>query len=128
MYIDFAYYLSQGGTIDDGATFDSYNQKAQNYVDYYTFDRLSSFDEIPDKVKTCVMSLISALYSLDQDVATYEGKTASGISNSGISVSFPTVTTTQHLADVATTVENIIEVGLYGVRTEKGLQVTYRGI
>lgn len=128
MYIDYTYYLENSGIITDEATFNSYNRKAQNYVDWYTFERLKEFDEIPEKVQLCLVDLIENLQKLDDDVATYQGKTASSISNSGVSVSYPTTTVSQQLADTELTVSNIIDKGLYGVRTDRGLLITYRGV
>lgn len=82
-YADFDYYKNIfKGSILDNAAFDSLSEKATDYINSVTFDRIA---EVNDKIKRCCCALAEQI-SIDNNYQS--GKMISSEKNGNYSVSY----------------------------------------
>lgn len=99
-YADFNYYkdVFKGSSITDVATFDNLSEKATDYINSVTFDRII---EVNDKIKRCCCALAEQI-NLDNNYQN--GKIVSSEKNGNYSVSYavPSSVATEHYRKIHT--------------------------
>ena len=142
MYLTFAEYTGYGGTLTQAA-FNNYEPEAERIIDWYTFNRLTTEQDIPERVKQCMMKLISLLQMRDDLVsglaATSSGSGSSSAaairsqSNDGVSISYNTIESSDlynslKLETKDNQFEMTIRFWLNGIKNSAGRNLLYRGI
>lgn len=142
MYLTYAEYIDYGGSdnILDEATFNRYCREASNLIDWYTFNRLEKYPEIPEKVKECTMHLVVLIQqkykTLDMQNATNIGGVESNAptgsitaqSNDGVSVSYAHMPLQHLLQGCKDEIKAAVTLFLSGVRDDLGRPILYRGL
>lgn len=96
-YANFEYYKNsfKGSIITDSTTFNSMSEKATDYINSVTFDRIT---EVNDKIKRCCCALAETiLYKSDLD----SGKVIESEKNGSYSVTYAKNTNTNASTDSA---------------------------
>lgn len=83
-YTNFEYYINvfKGSIINDSTAFDSLSEKATDYINTVTFDRVS---EVNDKIKRCCCALSEEMY---KGHLSQGGKLVSSESNGKYSITY----------------------------------------
>ncbi len=125
MYIDYSFYIENGGTITNMPTFDSYCRKAKTYIDYVTCGNIAKYgDDIPYEVKSCMVDIIDEIADYAAQSTQFGGSNVKSISNNGISITMEAALDTQ----MESNVDSIIRLQLAHLFTPDGRKLTYRGV
>lgn len=137
MYITFEEYQDYGGTLDE-PTFNSIYYDVQIKIDYYTFNRLVNDTVFTEKVKRCIVKLISLLNIFNEyqkTITDLKHPVVASASNDGVSMSYGGYlgnTTPNDLNTVQEQLDkdilNTIKQYLYGEKNQAGEVLLYRGI
>lgn len=138
MYLTYDEYIQFGGDTIDEATFENLEFEARAQVDYWTFDRLTKEEVLPESVKRCMFWIIrkiqaqqallnASLPGMSKDTAVNTGGIMSQ-SNDGVSISYNTVSATSIVNSLGSEIKKAVDSYLGNVRTSLGRKVTYRGI
>lgn len=138
MYLTYDEYTQMGGDTIDEATFENLEFEARSQIDYWTFDRLTKEEELPESVKRCMFWIIkkiqaqqtllnASLPGMSKDTVTSTGGIMSQ-SNDGVSISYNTVSATSIVNSLGSEIKKAVDSYLGNVRTSLGRKVTYRGI
>lgn len=135
MYLTYGEYLKFGGTLDY-TTFTNYEFEAEGVIDWYTFDRLTKDDEVPEAVKRCMVNLIELTKTKNNTLSlgTTETEAEAAVarisaqSNDGVSVSFATITPQNLVTFCKDEVDNVINHTLRGAVNKAGRKLLYRGL
>ena len=136
MYLTYAEYQAQGGTITDVATFNDLEFGAEALINYYTFNRLKNNTEIPIEVKRLTKYLIDlaqkkadALSLGDSaDENTTVGTYITEQSNDGVSTKYSGMASADLYKLCNEEADGAIKQYLYGVMNELGRKLLYRGL
>lgn len=142
MYIDYDYYLSKNGTIEDKTTFDKLNQRTEYLVDYLTFNRIKQFSEVPEKIKDCIVYIINECSDvIDQNTIQGfsgfgGGKMPASISNDGVSISYGSGGSSSGgngqgndlNSIIAASIMHTAQLAFTGVYDINGRNILYRGV
>lgn len=147
MYLTYDEYVQFGGDVGADAPlpysdFALYEIDAENWINWYTFNRLISWDEYPAPVKICVVKLIDLARIQDNAVkasfssASQSGQATGAItsqSNDGVSISYDSVKVSDVYAGITSKsagnlVEATIQRYLSRVKDKRGRNVLYRGV
>lgn len=137
MYLTYDEYIDKGGTLSE-TDFDFLAYEAGSYIDWYTFNRLKKYTEIPQAVKDCEFYIIRLVQiklgamgigSLEtsNDNVGFSQSIASQ-SNDGVSVSYNTLSAGDTIRSMSSEIEGAIQRHLRGVTNELGRQLLYRGL
>lgn len=137
MYLTYDEYVERGGTLSE-TDFDFLAYEAGSYIDWYTFNRLKKYTEIPQAVKDCEFYIIRLLQvklgamgigSLEPSDGN-DGFTQSiaSQSNDGVSVSYSTLSASDAIKSMSDEIESAIKRQLRGVTNELGRELLYRGL
>lgn len=137
MYITFEEYQNYGGTLDE-PTFNSIYYEAEIKIDYYTFNRLVNDTIVTEKVKKCVVKLMSLLNTFNEYkkvITNINNPVVSSASNDGVSMSYGGYlgnTTPNDLKIVQEQLNkdilNTIKQYLSGEKNQAGKVLLYRGV
>lgn len=132
MYLTYQEYIEMGGTLNE-ALFNEFSYEAQVQIDYLTFNRLATFEEIPEAVKRCLFKLIKLMESknnlLESSSNTDGNLGISSQSNDGVSVSYNTISGRELYTLLSETeVNKLIKTYLYGIKDSKGRIILHRGL
>lgn len=130
MYLTYEEYTDMGGQLDE-TTFIRLEFDASTYIDYYTFDRLKEFDEIPYEVKMCIFNLfdyIQQVNSLGGTLTNEASGTVASMSNDGVSISYNVLNSQDLLTASKSAIPNIIKRYLSNVKDKRGYSILYRGV
>lgn len=147
MYLTYDEYVQYGGMVGEDAPlsysdFCLYEIDAENWINWYTFNRMISWDEYPDAVKMCAVKLVDFARLKDNALhGVLAGSSASGTasgailsqSNDGVSISYDSVRASEVYAGITSTsagnmVEATIRRYLSRVKDKRGRNILYRGI
>lgn len=133
MYLSYNEYKTMGGTLD-GTAFSDYLIEAEMIIDWYTFNRLHTETEIPERVKQCVFKLIALAdmkaksFVLGREVDGTGNASVSAQSNDGVSISYNTLSASQAFELIKTESNQVIQQYLNGVTNSLGRKLLYRGV
>lgn len=138
MYLTYDEYKQMGGDTIDEAAFENLEFEARSQIDYWTFDRLTKEEVLPESVKRCMFWIIkkiqaqqallnASLPGMSKDTVTNTGGIMSQ-SNDGVSISYNTVSATSIVNSLGSEIKKAVDNYLGNVRTSLGRKVTYRGI
>lgn len=137
MYLTYTEYKDLGGTLAEPA-FNSLIFDAIVKIDYYTFNRLKNDTIISEKVKRCIIKLLSLLNTYNEYEKTVTDITKpilSSQSNDGVSVSYGGYLGNTTPNDINTIKEKLdkditstIKEYLSGEVNQKGQVLLYRGV
>ncbi|MEA4830998.1 hypothetical protein SDC9_103594 [bioreactor metagenome] len=123
MYIDYAYYISNGGTVDNAA-FVSLNYRAQRELDRQTSRRISRMETVPECVKLLMIELVNLEAAAGMQ-ALISSPAAASFSNDGMSESYAEPLT----ADTAAKYRcKLMTTYLEGECDDNGIPLLYRGV
>ena len=134
-YLTYDEYQEMGGTIDE-TLFNSLRLDAQGYIDWYTFNRLWTETEIPERVKICMFQLIGLLSVTNNAIAPNVQSTG-GINvnaqittqaNDGVSTTYAVLSGEMQYEKAKKEVTTCIERYLTGVVNSAGRKLLYRGL
>lgn len=140
MYLTYDEYLEMGGNTNvDETAFENLEFEARSQIDYWTFDRLTKEEDLPEAVKRCMYWIITKLIARQELLKASLPNTSSnnttistgGImsqSNDGVSISYNTVSATSLVNNLGAEIKQAIDSYLGNVKTSLGRRVTYRGI
>ena len=139
MYLTYDEYIDFGGDTIDETAFENLEFEARTQIDYWTFDRLTKEEVLPESVKRCMFWIIKKLLAQQELLnaslpgTSSENNTVSvgGImsqSNDGVSISYNTVSATSLVNNLGSEIKKAVDSYLGNVRTSLGRKVTYRGI
>lgn len=137
MYITFEEYQNYGGTLDESA-FNSIYYAVQIKIDYFTFNRLVNDTVFTEKVKRCIVKLISLLNTFNEyqkTITDLKNPVVASASNDGVSMSYGGYLSNTTPNDLKTVQEqldkdilNTIKQYLYGEKNQAGKVLLYRGV
>ena len=133
MYLTYEEYLDMGGTLEETA-FTNYEIEAEILIDWYTFNRLHGEAVIPERVKQCMLKLISLAdmkansFVLGREVNGSGNAAVASQSNDGVSISYNTISAAQAYELVKSESVQLIKQYLNGVVNSAGRKLLYRGI
>lgn len=136
MYLTYEEYQNMGGTLDE-TTFNDFEFEAETYIDWYTFNRLSKFEELPEAVKKCMYRIIllaKARFDMLM-TSTPTGSSTLGLeasltsqSNDGVSLTYNTISATYVFGHIKNEMEDIVNRYLCGLKDSLGHGLLYRGV
>ena len=135
MYLTYAEYQNMGGTLEE-SPFNDFEFQAEAQINYATFGRLKTDNNIPDEVKRLTKYLIdlldkqAAALSLGKSISSSAGPGAyvTSQSNDGVSVSYSGMAPTDLATMCKTELQNAVKNYLEGVKNEAGHKLLYRGL
>ena len=137
MYLTYDEYIEKGGTLSE-TDFDFLAYEAGSYIDWYTFNRLKKYEEIPQQVKDCEFYIIRLIQiklgsigvgSLETDSSNIGFMQAiASQSNDGVSVSYNSLSARDAISSISNEIEGTIQRQLRGVTNELGRNLLYRGL
>ena len=137
MYLTYDEYIEKGGTLSE-TDFDFLAYEAGSYIDWYTFNRLKKYEEIPQAVKDCEFYIIRLIQiklgsigvgSLETDSSNIGFMQAiASQSNDGVSVSYNSLSARDAISSISNEIEGTIQRQLRGVTNELGRNLLYRGL
>lgn len=134
MYLTYQEYQEMGGTLEE-STFNDYEFRAEAFVNYATFDRLTKDTVIPDKVKRVIKSIIDLVQKKADALSLgNSGGSSSGNvyltsqSNDGVSASYNGMAPTDVFGLCDAEIQRTVQIYLYGVKNEAGKVLLYRGL
>lgn len=124
MYIDYAYYLQNGGSLDvDSAAFSRIVFRAEKIIDRYTQSRVRVMAEAPEAVKLLMVELVTL--ETTQAAAVAENQAITSFTNDGYSESYAEPLTTEKVKEIE---NNLILTYLMGEADDKGVPLLYLGV
>ena len=137
MYLTYEAYVEMGGTLS-ASDFNFYAYEAESYIDWYTFNRLKKYSEIPQEVLDCefylirlVQSRLNALGIGVDDSSDNDNKALGRImsrSNDGVSESYMSLSASDAIKSMSDEIGSVIKRRLQGVANELGQKLLYRGL
>lgn len=137
MYLTYDEYIEKGGTLSE-TDFDFLAYEAGSYIDWYTFNRLKKYEEIPQQVKDCEFYIIRLIQiklgsigvgSLETDSSNIGFmQSIASQSNDGVSVSYNSLSARDAISSISNEIEGTIQRQLRGVTNELGRNLLYRGL
>ena len=139
MYLTYDEYIEKGGTLSE-TDFDFLAYEAGSCIDWYTFNRLKKFTEIPQAVKDCEFYIIRLIQiklgalgvgSLEPDGSGSNVGFSQAIAsqaNDGVSVTYNTLSARDSIKSMSDEIESAIQRQLRGVTNELGRSLLYRGL
>lgn len=97
MYLDYAAYITMGGTADNAA-FSRLKYLAEKKIDRYTQRRVRAMKEAPEAVQRCMTEMINVMSAADPAETASEAP-LSGFSNDGYSESYAEPLTVETLEE-----------------------------
>ena len=140
MYLTYDEFLQMGGNTEVSETaFANLEFEARTQINYWTFDRLTKEETLPEEVKRCMYWIIGKILAqqalLNASLPGVSGEdtvvSKGGImreSNDGVSVTYNTVSATSIMNNLGSEIKKAVDSYLGSVRTSLGRKVTYRGI
>lgn len=124
MYIDFAYYCNNGGSVDiDDATFTRLEFRARKIVDRQTQNRIRRMRKVPEAVKQLMIELVSL--EAQQGAAVTENQPVQSFSNDGYSETYADPLTGERLKEIE---NDLITEYLSGEVDNRGVPLLYLGV
>lgn len=144
-YLSYESYVELGGTLDE-LTFNRYAFRAENAINYRTFDRILKLD-LSEQSEKFIYALQMTMYELitlyvaqdsyaglikstttDEDGNTVPEIRLLGQSNDGVSVTYNVAGARDAMYAINTQIQGAIEKGLNGITTNLGRKLLWRGI
>ena len=123
-YLTYEEYVAYGGKLP-ASDFPVAELKARKRIDYLTDSRVAAMAAVPEEVKVCMYSLITA-----EGVIGVEAQAASPLlssfSTDGYSESYGSAT--DQVAALRKSTNAEIRTMLYGVTDDRGIPLLYRGL
>lgn len=124
MYIDFDYYMSNGGSNEvDIAAFSRQEFRAEKIVDRYTANRIRSMASIPEAVQRLMVELVNIERA--QGSVAVETPVIQSFSNDGYSESYAEPATVERVKEIE---GNLILEYLSGEMDDNGVPLLWLGV
>ena len=137
MYLTYEEYLEMGGTLS-APDFEDIAYEAESYINWYTFNRLAAFDEIPFEVKQCEYYIIKLVLlkmnsmGVPRSVTTATNNGVAGQimsqSNDGVSISYNILAARDAIASLSNEIQSAIQRHMRGIVNNLGRNLLYRGL
>lgn len=134
MYLTFDEYQDMGGALDE-TTFNDLEFEAENYINWYTFDRLKGEKKVSNEVKRCMFAIIKMVVAqasvLPSNTSTKGGGTLGAIqsqSNDGVSISYSVMSADKLFDTVKSEIGTTVSRYLSNAKDSLGRKLLYRGI
>lgn len=144
-YLNYDEYLDLGGDLEE-STFNRYAFRAENAINFRTFDRILKLDFAKQSdrflyaLRMTMYELINLYVAQDSYVGLAKSTTVDadgntvpdirllGQSNDGVTVTYNVATARDAIATIDTKINDAIELGLNGITTDLGRKLLWRGI
>ena len=138
-YLTYDEYSEMGGTLDE-TLFDTCRLDAQDYIDWFSFNRLWKeewrTEDIMERVKLCMYQLIG-LVAAKSNLITPQNQSSGGInlnaqvatmSNDGVSTTYAVLSADLLYSKAKEEIDSCITRSLSGVMNSAGRKLLYRGL
>lgn len=123
MYIDYAYYMNNGGKTMDDTTFRRLEFRARKIVDRTTQNRIQKMKEIPEAVRQLMMELVTL--ESNQGAAVQDNQAVTSFSNDGYSETYADPLTVERVKEIE---GNLILEYLSGETDDSGTPLLWLGV
>lgn len=135
VYLSYEEYQQYGGDLDE-TTFNDFAFEAKAQIDWYTFNRLENFDEMPDAVPRCMYYLIklfkeernALIPATSESNSSTDNRTIASQSNDGVSVSYNILSASELAERSAMKINTVINKYLGNITDSLGRRILYRGL
>lgn len=144
-YLSYNDYIGLGGNLEE-TVFNRYEFKAENAINFRTFDRITKLD-LTEQSEQFLYALHMTMYELinlyvaqdsymglikstttDEDGNTIPDVRLLGQSNDGVTVTYNVAAAKDAITGINSQIESTIQSGLNGITTSLGRKLLWRGI